>query len=267
MTRQHFPTDYDAYAATYARVRSAAAWVMDPLEHALRALPPHAAVLELGCGTGNYVRGLAERQPAFTYVGLDRSKPMLDEAQLRPPHAGADGGTPYIRYTVGDAARDLPFRDFAFALAYAVDVIQHVDDVARFFREAHRVLCVPGRLIVVTDSEATLRRRSLTLFFPELLSIELARYPALSLVHEAATRAGFRLLRHDDASGETPITPDFVERLAARCSSAMRLIDPADHAAGIARVVAAQQRGESWLSCYDVLHYERTDKAAIRGPD
>jgi hypothetical protein len=51
---------------------------------------------------------------------------------------------------------------------------------------------------------------------------------------------------------------DFLERLEAKCSSAMRLMDPTAHAAGMVRVRAAAQEGQQWLSCYDVLLYARS---------
>jgi hypothetical protein len=62
------------------------------------------------------------------------------------------------------------------------------------------------------------------------------------------------------AAGRMPLTPEFVAQLEAKCGSSMRLITPDQHAAGMARVRAAAERGEQWLSCYEVLHY------GARGP-
>jgi SAM-dependent methyltransferase len=156
---------------------------------------------------------------------------------------------------LGDAARDLPYRDRTFALAFAVDVIQHIDHLSRFFAEAARVVSANSHLVLVTDSEDTLARRSLTTFFPELLPIELARYPAIGLLHEEAAAAGLQLSSREQVSGEISLTDEFLKRLAAKCSSAMRLIAPSEHALGMARVRAAQARGETWFSCYEVIHY------------
>lgn len=248
-----FPTDYDEYASTYAWARSAVPWVLERLQVFISHVPRGAAVLEIGCGTGNYIGELSGRQAQLRPVGLDRSKPMLDQALSAAPQAS---------YVAADAAVDFPFADQAFSFEFAVDVIQHIDDLRRFFTEAHRVLEASGSLIVVTDSEATLRRRSLTVHFPEILPTELIRYPALSLLHREAAWAGFQLVSHTPAVGEIPLNADFMERLEAKCSSAMRLMSPADHAAGMARVRAARARGESWLSYYDVLHYARPDETA-----
>jgi len=213
----------------------------------VRALKPGARILEIGCGTGNYIHALARGGRAdLTYVGLDISKPMLREARA----------TRSLALFVGaDAARALPCHDGACELAFAVDVVHHIDDLAVFFREGARVLSPTGRLVVVTDSEETLRQRSLTKYFPEILPIELRRYPPLEALHRHAAAAGLRLEQQEPAAGHIPLTDDFVRRLEARCSSAMRLLEPAMHAAGMARVREAQAHGESWLSIYAVLSY------------
>jgi SAM-dependent methyltransferase len=130
-------------------------------------------------------------------------------------------------------------------------------DLRRFFMEAYRVLRPGGRLVLFTDSEDTLKRRGLTIFFPEILAVELARYPRIEALHDEAARSGFRLLREGSATGQIPLEDLFVTNLAAKCASSMRLITPDEHVEGMARVRAAQSRGESWFSCYVVLEYVR----------
>ncbi len=246
MSKPHFPTDYDAFAPTYAWTRSAAPWVVAPLAQVLTGLAPHAVVIDIGCGTGNYIRALAEGRVDIVYAGFDISTPMLREAAARPSRA---------HYLVADGSRAFPIRNRSCDLMFAVDVIHHIDDLASFFAECARALRPGGRLVLVTDSEDTLRQRSLTKFFPEILSIELQRYPSLPSLHRQASAAGLRLLVQEPAEGDIPLSDDFVAKLAAKCSSAMRLFAPEYHAAGMARVREAQARGEQWRSCYTLLHY------------
>jgi SAM-dependent methyltransferase len=163
-----------------------------------------------------------------------------------------------VVFVQGDATRQFPFPDDTFGFAFAVDVIHHIEDLSRFFAEAHRVLKPEGRLAIVTDSENTLRRRSLTTYFPEILPIELARYPSLATLHDRASEVGLRLVSEEEATGIVPLDEDFLGRLEAKCSSAMRLMESTAHAAGMARVRAAAARGEEWISCYDILLYARS---------
>jgi SAM-dependent methyltransferase len=206
-------------------------------------------VLEIGCGTGNYVRALAEARGDLVYAGFDLSEPMLQEARRSRSS---------VTFVHGDAAKEFPFPKEAFHLAFAVDVIHHIEDLARFFAESHRVLTPGGYLVIVTDSEDTLKRRSLTEFFPEILPIERKRYPTIGRLHQEADRAGLRLAAQEQAFGRIPLDDEFLGRLEAKCSSAMRLMSAEQHAAGMDRVRAAAARGDQWLSCYDVLHYIRT---------
>jgi SAM-dependent methyltransferase len=248
VTQRSFRTDYDEYAQTYAWARTAVPWIVQPLERVTRGLPVDAKVLEIGCGTGNYVCALAGFRRDLTCTGLDLSAPMLKEARARQSN---------VSFVRGDAAGEFPFPDRIFGLAFAVDVIHHLENIPNFFREVHRVLVAGGSLIIVTDSENTLRRRSLTKFFPEILPLELIRYPGVPRLHQEAARVGLLLRSEEEVAGEIILDREFLARLEAKCSSAMRLITPAEHSAGMARVRAGRERRETWLSCYDVLHYVR----------
>ena len=247
--RTLFPTDYDAYASTYAWTRRAVPWVLQPLIRSVGLLAAGASVLEIGCGTGNYISALAEGRPDLLHFGFDLSEAMLTEAR---------GRASSVVFVQGDASREFPFPDKAFALTLAVDVIHHINDLSRFFAEAHRVLVPEGRLAIVTDSENTLRHRSLTTFFPEILPIELARYPSVSMLHNRANPVGLQLVSEEGVAGTIAIDEEFLGRLEAKCSSAMRLMDPMAHTAGMARVRAAGATGERWASYYDILLYRRS---------
>lgn len=250
-----FPTDYDAYAPTYAWARWAVPWVLEPLERLIRDLPADARVLEIGCGTANYICAAAGSRPDLRYAGFDVSRPMLQQGRARESR---------VSFVCGDASRGFPFPDRSFAFAFAVDVIHHVENLPTFFREACRVLVSGGSLVIITDSEDTLRRRSLTRFFPEVLPIELMRYPSIPALHRAAADVGLSLVSEEKVTGEIRLDSPFIARLEAKCSSAMRLLPPEEHAAGMARVRAAQVRDEMWVSCYDVLRYSAASLVEAR---
>jgi trans-aconitate 2-methyltransferase len=61
-----------------------------------------AAIYDLGCGTGNVTRLLAERWPAAAVYGLDNSREMLAKAAAEP------GGIRWLEADVGDWQPDEP---------------------------------------------------------------------------------------------------------------------------------------------------------------
>ena len=103
------PIDYDQLAATYATTRSAHPVVMARLHDAVVAAQQAGAgrLLEIGCGTGNYVGALQDATGAAAW-GIDPSAEMLAVARNRWPFAlffigimGAAAGIAFAREGIG----------------------------------------------------------------------------------------------------------------------------------------------------------------------
>ena len=110
----------------------------------LRALRRHApvSVLDLGCGTGQLLRRLADELPVGRLVGCDFSAGMLAHATTRL--GGARCSPTLIR---GDALR-LPFRDGAFDAVVSTEAFHWFPDQDAAIAEIGRVL-VPGGLLLL----------------------------------------------------------------------------------------------------------------------
>ena len=174
--------DYDALAADYARHRRVHPGVVDRLIETGR-IGQTSRVLEVGCGSGNYLLLLRELTGCAAR-GLDPSGEMLAQARARP-------GAAEVTWHEGRAERP-PFPDASFDLIFSVDVIHHVSDRPAYVREARRLLVPGGRLCTATDSaEDIARRRPLSSHWPETIPVELARYPAIETLQVELTAAGF----------------------------------------------------------------------------
>lgn len=93
-------------------------------------------LLDLGVGDGQTLRAVTACRGLL--VGLDRSAPALRAARRLLE-------VPLVR---GEADR-LPFREAAFGVVLAADLLHHLDDeaLAKTLAEAHRVLRASGRLV------------------------------------------------------------------------------------------------------------------------
>jgi ubiquinone/menaquinone biosynthesis C-methylase UbiE len=183
-----------------------------------------ATVLEVGCGTGNYIGSLAARQ-ACTAYGVDPSAGMLAQARTRP------GRVTWLLAR----AEALCFLGGIFELIFSVDVIHHVADKGAFYQEAARVLRPGGWMCTVTDSADIIRRREiLSGYFPETVEIELARYPRLTQLEAWMAEAG--LAAFEVVTVEQPYELASAQPFRAKAYSSLHLISDEAWQAGLARL-------------------------------
>ena len=112
-------------------------------------LPPTAAVLEVGCGTGVVCRAIASRDGfAGTVTGIDQSEDFIGVARAL---AANDAAGDRVHFAVGDAYRlDFPAASFDAVIAHTV--LSHVRDPLAVLEEAARVVR-PGGVVAVFDGD------------------------------------------------------------------------------------------------------------------
>jgi ubiquinone/menaquinone biosynthesis C-methylase UbiE len=95
---------------------------------------PMGPVLDLGCGPGIFSRRLASEQLGQPIIGLDVSKPMIEEAIAQAREASAD--VDFVRAE----APALPFQDASVGAVLQVGSFHLIADLEGTLREVRRCL-------------------------------------------------------------------------------------------------------------------------------
>ena len=235
--------DYDEAAANYDASRSAGTKTAALLRQLLAPLTG-ATVLDVGCGTANFlaeVAGFAGRA-----VGLDLSAGMLSQA------ASKQTGAHLVRGNAGS----LPFDAQTFDAVYCIQVLHHLPEKQRFMAEVHRVLKAGGRFVIQSCSHAQLKTFWDYHYFPRALEIDLRRMPDVADIRSMLTTAGF----HDISVRSCPfewvfrVSPaSYLEKSYRDGDSTYSLLTPQEIEEGCARIRADIRAGrtEEVTASYD----------------
>jgi len=246
-------TDYDAVASGYdVRYRT---YDYTPIQNALSVFlgeGPLTAVLDVGCGTGYWLRALAGRARAV--VGVDRSAGMLEQATGARVHL------------VHADAEQLPFVTETFDRLICINVLHHFADRERFFDEARRLLRPGGGLFTVgLDPHAERDTWWVYNYFTETRSIDLDRYPPVRAIRGAMARAGFAWAESCEVQVFEQVIParDAIDRglVSREFTSQLAVLSAQEFEAGISRVKRAMAEAERTgreLSFDSELHFFAT---------
>ncbi len=245
---------YDQVAADYDRSRIAlGAEIIAGLLAAGAKPLEELALLDAGCGTGNYSAALAEHVGRITAVDL--SAEMLAVARAKLADAAAAGRVAFHEASI-DA---LPFPEASFDAVMFNQVLHHLEDGTdpaygghrRALAEAQRVLRPGGRVIVNVCSHEQLRDGYWYYdLIPAARRAALARCVTAARLEAILRALGFVELERsvplegvmqgpDYFRGEGPLDPDW-----RRGDSIWALASPEELAAAEAQVRALAESGE-----------------------
>ncbi len=193
--------DYSRQALTYDRTRAASPSVLGPLVEALG--PERGTVIDVGGGTGNYARALA--QHGWSPVVVDRSPSMVAQA--------AGKGLPVA---VGDAS-PLPVPDGAVDAVVLVSMLHHVPDWESALAEARRVVRPGGVVALMAFSREHLAVHWVLGYLPATMTHFADLHQTLSQLQRALPGAEALPVHYDDVVDGS---------MAALCRRPELLLDP-----------------------------------------
>ncbi|MCC6166356.1 MAG: class I SAM-dependent methyltransferase [Caldilineaceae bacterium] len=226
--------NYDEISRVYDEVRGVDRAVIQSLLNGVD-LDASCAVLDIGCGTGNYT-DVMQRLMQARITGLDQSEGMLAKARAKNGQ---------IDFRQGDAQQML-FAGASFDFVYMTDVIHHVTEIGRLLGEIARVLRPGGKVCIVTQSHAQIGRRPIAAFFPATVAVDTARYPDIPQIVAAAAAHSLAFVREERLGEGEPTLygQPFLAAVRARGYSMLRLISDEEYRRGLAQVEAQLAQGD-----------------------
>lgn len=233
--------DYNEISKLYDDVRDADIKSIEFLID-LASLNEKSRVLEIGCGTGNYLSVLELLTKAEVW-GIDASEGMLLKAREKTPSA---------KLIEGDATELAEIPGSYFDLVYMIDVIHHIKDIHTMLKNIHRVLKPNGRVLIYSDSYEHIRNRLTTKYFPETLAAELSRYQDTPELIASLSLNGFKEIKDDVVliGDDFSMGPRLIEIAKKKGYSMFGLISEDAIREGIKRIEADLEKG-------DIIYHQR----------
>ena len=205
------PNEDDTFYAAISRSVPASHYAKPGLTRFLESFVSREdRVLDAGCGIGVDAAMLASATHC-RIAGFDTAIECVAQAAARG-----------VRAVVADWNRDWPFAA-GFDVVLAIFVIHHADDLRGFFGRAASVLKRRGAIVVLTATEADIRRRFLSRYFPGLVQSDIARYPAAETIEAALAAAGFAMeSRRTVVLRTESVTPEYLDIVRNRRWASLR---------------------------------------------
>lgn len=150
------PPVYDKIGKGYNTTRRADPYITEKL---YGFLAPHqdGYYLDIGCGTGNYLKALSEK--GLKFYGIDPSGRMLDQAKHTNP------GTTFIQAQ----AEQLPIEDNFFEGGMGNFTLHHWDDMQQGLNEVYRVIKPGATFIFFSFTPEQVMNYWLAHYFPNTM--------------------------------------------------------------------------------------------------
>ena len=100
-------------------------------------------ILDIGCDGGTFTKKISDYTKSKDITGIDIYKDSIEYASKKYPD---------FKFIVADCNK-LPFKNETFDLITSLEVLEHIQDVDQFFKEAKRCLKKDGFFIILVPNE------------------------------------------------------------------------------------------------------------------
>lgn len=147
---------YDKIGTNYNNTRNADSYLTSRL-HALLTPRADGQYIDIGCGTGNYMRAL--RDLGLNFTGVEPSEVMLEKARAKNPGAEIIHGS----------VEHIAIPDNSFEGGIGTFTIHHWQDMLAGLKEIYRVLKPGANFVLLSFTPEQLQNYWLHYYFPNTM--------------------------------------------------------------------------------------------------
>lgn len=147
---------------------------------------PEGLYLDIGCGTGNYLKALYDK--GLNFYGVDPSEVMLEKAKIKNPHATF----------ITAQAENIPLSNHFFDGAIAVLTFHHWTNKIEALKEVNRVLKSNSKLVFFSFTPEQMQGYWLYHYFPKMIENCMKVIPPLKVMKEWLIHSGFTSIQTEE---------------------------------------------------------------------
>lgn len=170
---------YNHIGRDYNTTRRADKFITDKIYNLL-APEKDKLYIDIGCGTGNYLKALSER--GVNFIGIDPSEIMLERARSTNPD---------IQF-ICSKAEYITLPDNSFDGGMALFTLHHWDNIQEGIDQIYRVVKPAGRFIFFSFTPEQLNQYWLHYYFPEMIKVSGEVIPTEEEMRKILNNAGFK---------------------------------------------------------------------------
>jgi ubiquinone/menaquinone biosynthesis C-methylase UbiE len=175
----------------------------------------HVRVLDIACGTGNYIKTQSTFIKNATFIGMDISCAMLT-------HARRKGITSLI---LADVDRGIPLEDSCVDYVVCRYGFHHFKNKSFVLKEIRRCLQTYGILSMIDVDPHTNKMWWVYALFPEVVDSDRQRFWKVEDIVLHLKYLGYEVSYYIDTGPEIMHKQDLLERLRNRDTSQLHMID------------------------------------------
>ena len=187
-------------------------------------------VLDLSCGTGNYLKRQIVEYPCSEYkikwIGMDKSEDMIREAKNKDLNADL---------IVGDVV-DIPLKDNSVNYIKNRFAFHHYVKKEKAVREMYRILKQHGILSILNLNHEYMRHSWVYKYFPGSIELDKERFPEITELYSLLESNGFEIKVHIKIEVKKFKYKDIIEETKNKDMSQLQIITEEEYKEGLARM-------------------------------